>query len=221
MRNKIAAPLLVIVALLLVFGQVGFAQDMKGKFGIGARVGYVNYSGDDLDLSGFDMDVDFDDAAMYGGNLVYYLHNYFSLELSGDYVKTDTEIKGSGLSPTNIGELKQIPIILNGRFHFSTNQKISPYLSAGIGYYINDFDLSDSLSSVLPSGSELDPDDSIGFNLGGGIQFLLNEHFALDLDLKYIWNKTDFEAKAPGYEKEEFSVDLDNFYVGIGLKYYF
>ena len=217
MRNKIAAPLLVIVALLLVFAQVGFAQDMNGKFGIGARIGYVNYSGDSID----DTDVDFDDAAMFGGNLVYYLHSYFSLELSADYVKTDTEFKVSGFSPVNFGELKQVPIILNGRFHFSTNQKISPYLSAGIGYYINDFDLSDAASSELPSGSELDPDDSIGFNLGGGIQFLLNEHFALDLDLKYIWNKTDFEAKAPGYEKEEISVDLDNFYVGIGLKYYF
>jgi outer membrane protein W len=74
---------------------------------------------------------------------------------------------------------------------------------------------------VLPAGSKLDPDNSIGFNLGAGIQFLLNEHFALDLDLKYVWNKTDFDAKAPGYETEEISVDLDNFYVGIGLKYYF
>jgi outer membrane protein len=216
MKNRIAASLLVIVALLLVFSQVGFAQDMKGKFGIGARIGYVNYAGDDYDVSGSNIDVDFDAAAMYGGNLVYYIHRYFSFELSADYVKTDTEIKGSGLSPTNIGELKQVPIILNGRFHFSTNQKISPYLSGGIGYYLNDFDLSNS-----SAGNELDPDNSIGFNLGGGIQFLLNEHFAIDLDLKYIWNKTDFEAKVPGYAPEETSVNLDNFYVGIGLKYYF
>ena len=216
MRNKIAAPLLVIVALLLVFGQVGFAQDMKGKFGIGARVGYVNYAGDDYDVSGSNIDVDFDNAAIYGGNLVYYIQRYFSLELSADYVKTDTELKGVDSSPINIGELKQVPIILNGRFHFSTNQKISPYLSGGIGYYLNDFDLSNS-----SAGNELDPDNSIGFNLGGGIQFLLNEHFAIDLDLKYIWNKTDFEAKVPGYAPEETSVNLDNFYVGIGLKYYF
>ena len=216
MRNKIAAPLLVIVALLLVFGQVGFAQDMKGKFGIGARVGYVNYAGDDYDVSGSNIDVDFDNAAMYGGNLVYYIQRYFSLELSADYVKTDTELKGVDSSPTNIGELKQVPIILNGRFHFSTNQKISPYLSAGIGYYLNDFDLSDS-----SAGGEICPDNSFGFNLGGGIQFLLNEHFAIDFDLKYIWNKADFELKAPGDPTEEISIDLDNFYVGIGLKYYF
>jgi outer membrane protein len=221
MKKKILILFFVVSALVLVFGQIGLAQDMNGKFGIGARIGYVNYAGDDYGVSGSNFDVDFDAAAMYGGNLVYYLHSYFSLELSADYVKTDTEIKGFGLSPTNIGELKQVPIILNGRFHFSTNQKISPYLSAGIGYYINDFDLSDSLSSVLPSGSELDPEDSIGFNLGGGIQFLLNEHFALDLDLKYIWNKADFEAKVPGVPTEEISIDLDNFYVGIGLKYYF
>ncbi|MBW2238409.1 MAG: hypothetical protein JRF39_05115 [Deltaproteobacteria bacterium] len=78
MRNKIAASLLVIVALLLVFSQVGFAQDMKGKFGIGARIGYVNYAGDDYGVSGSNFDVDFDAAAMYGGNLVYYIHRYFS-----------------------------------------------------------------------------------------------------------------------------------------------
>jgi outer membrane protein len=216
MKKKIVVLVFVVAALVLVFGQVGFAQDMKGKFGIGARVGYVNYAGDDYDVSGSNIDVDFDNAAMYGGNLVYYLHNYFSLELSADYVKTDTELKGVDSSPTNIGELKQIPIILNGRFHFSTNQKISPYLSAGIGYYLNDFDLSGASAD-----DEIDPDDSFGFNLGGGIQFLLNEHFAIDLDLKYIWNKADFELKAPGDPTEEVSIDLDNFYAGIGLKYYF
>ena len=216
MKKKIIILFVVASALLFVFGQIGLAQDMKGKFGIGARIGYVNYAGDDYDVSGSNIDVDFDDAAMYGGNLVYYIHRYFSFELSADYVKTDTEIKGSGLSPTNIGELKQVPIILNGRFHFSTNQKISPYLSAGIGYYLNDFDLSDS-----SAGDEIDPDNSFGFNLGGGIQFLLNEHFAIDFDLKYIWNKADFEAKAPGEPTEEVSIDLDNFYGGIGLKYYF
>ena len=216
MKKKIVVLVFVVAALVLVFGQVGFAQDMKGKFGIGDRVGYVNYAGDDYDVSGSNIDVDFDNAAMYGGNLVYYIQRYFSLELSADYVKTDTELKGVDSSPTNIGELKQVPIILNGRFHFSTNQKISPYLSAGIGYYLNDFDLSDS-----SSGDEICPDNSFGFNLGGGIQFLLNEHFAIDFDLKYIWNKADFELKAPGDPTEEISIDLDNFYVGIGLKYYF
>jgi outer membrane protein len=135
MKKKILILFFVVSALVLVFGQVGFAQDMKGKFGIGARIGYVNYAGDDYNVLGSNIDVDFDNAAMYGGNLVYYIQRYFSLELSADYVKTDTELKSVDSSPTNIGELKQIPIILNGRFHFSTNQKISPYLSAGIGYY--------------------------------------------------------------------------------------
>jgi len=213
MKKKILISVFVASAFFLVFGQVGLAQDMKGKFGIGARIGYVNYAGGDFDALDSEFDIDFDDAAMYGGNLVYYIQRYFSLELSVDYVKTDTEIKGDNLSPSNIGELKQVPILLNGRFHFSTNQKISPYLSAGVGYYLNDFDVSDS-----SSGDEIDPDDSFGFNLGGGIQFLLNEHFAIDLDLKYIWNKTDFNLQDP---TEEVSIDLDNFYAGIGLKYYF
>ena len=210
MKKKIVVLFFVVAALVLVFGQVGFAQDMKGKFGIGARIGYVNYKGDDYNDAGSRIDVDFDEAAMYGGNIVYYFQRYFSLELSADYVKTDAE------SSENSGELEQVPIILNGRFHFSTNQKISPYLSAGIGYYLNDFDVSDS-----SSGDKIDTDDSFGWNLGGGIQFLLNEHFAIDLDLKYIWNETDFERTCPGEPTEEISIDLNNFYAGIGLKYYF
>jgi outer membrane protein len=216
MKKKVFIWVFVASAFMLVFGQVGLAQDMKGKFGIGARIGYVNYAGDDYNDAGSRIDIDFDEAAMYGGNLVYYIQRYLSLELSVDYVKTDTELKGVDSSPTNIGELKQVPIILNGRFHFSTNQKISPYLSAGIGYYINDFDLSAS-----SSGEEVKVDDSFGFNLGGGIQFLLNEHFAIDLDLKYIFNKTDFESRVTGEPTEEESIDLNNFYAGIGLKYYF
>ncbi len=68
MRKKITAPLLVIVALLLVFGQVGFAQDMEGKFGIGAGVAYVTLQAFQYD-DGFDPD----ENVMYGGNLTYFI----------------------------------------------------------------------------------------------------------------------------------------------------
>lgn len=205
MRNKIVAPLLVIVALLLVFGQVGFAQDMQGKFGIGAGVAYITYSEDD----GFDPD----ENVMYGGNLTYFIQRYLSLELSVNYVNTDAY-----LDNCNIGELEQIPILLSLRGHLSTNTKVGPYVTVGVGYYLNDFEME---SSILP-GYDLDPDDSFGFHVGGGVEYFFNEHFAFNADFKFMWSNVDFSGTGPGgiiLRDEE--VDVDAFTAGVGLKFYF
>ena len=172
MQKKIITSFFVVTIFLFVFSQIGFAQDMKGKFGIGARVAYINYSDDDFNYSGVNVDVEFDDNILYGGNLTYFVHNYFSFELSAGYVETDTDLKAAGYV-VNAGEIEQIPILLTARTHMSTNTKISPYVAVGIGYYLNDFNLSSTASSYLPAGSELDPDDSIGFHFGGALKCFL------------------------------------------------
>ena len=220
MKKKIIASFFVVAALMLVVSQISFAQDMEGRLGLGARVSYVNYSGDDYTVYGFKVDVEPDESAMYGVNLTYFVHRYLSLELSVDYVEADVDLEVLGVS-VNIGELEQIPILLSLRTHLSTNPKVSPYLTIGIGYYLNDFNLSGLVTSVTPPGAELDPDDSVGFHAGGGIEYFFNEHFAFNFDLKYLWNKTDVKDKAPGYTTVEYSVDLNSFIAGIGFKYYF
>lgn len=214
MKKKIIAPFFIVAALMLVVSQVSFAQDMEGKIGIGARVAYVNYSDDDL---GYGIDMEFDEAAMYGGNLTYFVHSYLSLELSVDYVETDVDSEVLGVS-VGIGEFEQIPVLLSLRTHLSTNPKVSPYLTIGIGYYLNDFDMDDS----IPAGYDIDPDDSIGYHLGAGIEYFFNEHFAFNFDLKYIWNNVDFDAKFPdGSSINDKKVDVDAFISGVGLKFYF
>jgi hypothetical protein len=48
-------------------------QSIEGRFGIGARVAYVNYSDDNYVVSGVEIDTEPDDAAMYGVNLTYFV----------------------------------------------------------------------------------------------------------------------------------------------------
>jgi len=213
MKKKFIVPFFIVAALMLIVSQVSFAQDMEGKIGIGVRASYINYSDDDL---GGGIDAEFDETAMYGGNLTFFAHNYLSLELSVDYVETDVDLEALGVS-VDIGELEQIPILLSLRTHLSTNPKVSPYLTIGIGYYLNDFDM----KSSIPAGYDLDPDDSFGYHLGGGIEYFFNEHFAFNFDLKFIWTNVDFDVSAPGYTTEEHKVDVDAFTSGIGFKYYF
>ena len=220
MKKKIVVLVFVVAAFVLVFGQVGFAQDMKGKFGIGALVAYANYQSDEEDFYGVEYVVDFENAAWYGVNLTYFVHKYFSFELSGNFVDTDVNLNVNGVS-ANIGEIEQIPILLSARTHFSTNPKINPYVSVGVGYFLNDYDLSSLASSSIPTGYIVDVDDSFGWFLGTGVEFFLNEHFALNLDFKYIFNNIDVKLKSPDELWIEESVSSDLFTLGAGLKFYF
>jgi outer membrane protein len=214
MKRKIVVALYVAV-LLLVFGKTGFAQE-AGKLGIGARVSYVNYSGDDLnelDQAGQRINVDFDEGTMYGLNITYFFNKYFSTELSIDHTETEVDISGTwyGVAKTqNVGEITQIPVLLTGRLHIPINTSISPYVGAGMGYYFNDYDAKDDTDKSTA-------DDSFGFHVNAGVEFFFAENYAINLDLKYVWNDVDFSC--PGDPTEEISMDA--FVAGIGLKYYF
>ena len=109
-----------------------YGKGLEGKFGLGARVSYVNYTDDDYNyVYGVKVDVEPDDAVMFGINFTYFISNYFSFELSADYVETDFDLSIPGLS-VEAGEITQIPVLLSGRIHFSKNPKVNPYLTIGV-----------------------------------------------------------------------------------------
>jgi len=143
MINKKSIIILFVSAFLFIFSQAVFAQE-AGKLGVGARVSYMDIDGDTVKGNDFD----FDKAAFYGIDLTYFFCNYFSLEASLNYDKTDMDIREpAGVPEYNFGELKQVSVLLTGRFHFPVNDKITPYIGAGVGYYFNDFDLSSAALS--------------------------------------------------------------------------
>jgi outer membrane protein len=193
--------------------------NLQGRFGLGARVSYVNYSDDDYKVFGIKVDTEPDDAVMFDANINYFFTNYFSAELSGGYVETDVDLSGGGSSGTG-GELQQIPILLTGRFSIPIKNKIVPYLGGGVGYFINDFDQNDSvIEFIYGPGADVDVDNNWGYHVNGGFDFLFTPNFALNLDVKYIWNEIETDVDVPGFKKEEFDVNM--FVIGGGVKYYF
>jgi outer membrane protein len=190
-----------------------------GRFGFGARVALIDYEEDSYVVYGIEVDEDPDDAFMYGLNLTYYLHRYFSLELSGDYVKTDVQLNALGLTG-DAGELTQVPVLLTGRIHFSTNPKASLYLGGGVGYYFNDFDSERVMTEfIYGAGAEIDVDDSVGYHVAGGAEYFLSDNFAVNLDFKYMWNEIEAGVNVPGFTDETF--DANAFVAGLGFKVYF
>lgn len=214
--NKKIGIVLLIVAILLFFSNVSFAQEIENKWGIGARVSY--YAPNDTMIEGINFNPD--TTALFDGNLTYFFNKLFSLEFGVGYTKPDVDAEALGFSQ-KFGELEQIPITLTGRVHYwFQNSATTLYVGGGVGYYLNDFKLSSAFTTLSP-GLRLDADDSFGFHINGGVEFFITDNVALGGDLKYIWNDSDFTAFEPGFPPETVNIDLDAFSAGISIKYFF
>jgi outer membrane protein len=214
MRKKIIIAICV-VALSFFFVNVSFAQGPDKKWGIGARISFLAPEDDTVEGIKFDPDT----TALFEGIAQYLVNEWFSLELGVGYSKTDVDAEAFGLS-LDFGEFEQIPIRLTGRFHYwFANSRATLYGGGGVGYYINDFELSSLVISAVPSASA-DVDDSFGFHVNAGVEFFFTDNMALDLDLKYVWSEADFDFRdSSGVDTVE--MDLNGFVVGISLKYLF
>jgi outer membrane protein len=205
-----------VTSMLLFCGNVGHAQDMEGKFGVGARAAYVDYSNDHYVAGGARVKAEPDDVGMYGVNLTYFVQKYASFELSADYTEADIELRSLGSSGT-AGALEQVPVLLTARIHFSTNPKVNPYIGAGVGYYWNSFDTDREAEFIYGPGADIEIDDTYGFHVNAGIEVFVIDDLAINVDIKHIWS--DVELEVPGFSDED--INLNALVAGVGLKYYF
>lgn len=214
MKKNICA-LFCAVAILMIISNVSIAQELGNKFGIGARVSYINPTDDTIDTITFDPD----GTILFDGNLTYYFSNSFSLEFLVGYTKPDVAAEMMGLE-IDFGELEQIPLLLTGQYHIWINPESNIYLGGGIGYYLNDFSLSSLIKSIDPT-LDISADNSFGYHFNAGFETFITDNMTLNLDFKYILNKADFTSREPGLPDETSEVDLNAFVLGLGIKYLF
>lgn len=189
------------------------------RIGIGARIGYAMFSGDDVRILGYSVDVDPEESLLFGVNVTCMFNQYFSLELSVDHINNaDVDLNASGLG-FDAGELSMTPIMLTARFHIPNQTPIVPYLGAGIGYYVNDF----SQNRALWGSENLDIKNSFGFHLNAGAElfFTQKKDFSLNVDLKYLWSTADVDYNGPVLGTGTEDVRLDSFVASVGIKYFF
>lgn len=200
---------------LLLMG-VSNAQDIAKKFGVGARLAYYDISDDQVR----DLRLEWTESLLYEGLVTYSFTKSLSLELVGGYTETDLARRRSGVSIAEFGELKQIPILLNARYAFWPTSEIGIYFGGGVGYYFNDFSLTDKGKTKFPT-LDVEMDDSFGYQVIGGVEFFLNDKVSINWDARYSWNEADYMERSSGSPEEQFQVDLDAFTFALGIKYYF
>jgi len=207
------------VSLLLLFTSFGLAQPPDKQWAVGARLSYYDpQSTSDIPSGGtFDPDA----AALFEGNLTWFPIKTVSLEFAVGYTKTTGHLSEPGLD-IDFVDIKQIPILLTGRYHWwFRDSTMSLYGGGGIGYYLNDSSATSAAQAATP-GLTLDADNSFGFHLAGGYEWLFTEKWGLNVDVKYIWNEIEFTGSDPADPPpEKTDIDYNTFAIGVGVKYYF
>ena len=211
--------LIMFATVFFVFtAQVGSAEELDKRFAVGARAGFNKIADDDMPQGEIRSN-----GTLYGeANLTYFFVDYFSLEFSGGYVKPDLDLTLSSTgSVVEYGELEQIPLLLTARFHWWADiPKVGLYAGGGVGYFVNDFTVSSTYRGLNP-GASVDADNSFGALVAVGVEYFITPKWALNVDLKYIYNPVDFLQTQPGVSPSAFDLNLSTFLGGVGIKYYF
>jgi len=215
-------------AAVLFAAPLALAHD-AGDFYV--RVGATNVNPDDpngdIDLSALGLakqDIDVDDAWSLTFTGSYQYTENWAVELLAAY-PFEHDIKVDGLG--KVGSTKHLPPTLSLQYHFMPKSAFQPYVGVGVNYTIF-FD--DGAEGALDDlGGDLEIEDN-SFGLAGqvGFDYMFNDKWFLNLDLRYISIETKAKVTLPAIPEIDFAggtikedVDINPWVYGVNIGYKF
>lgn len=127
------------------------------------------------------------------------------------------EISGPG--EIKIGETKHLPPTFSVQYHFMPDGKFQPYVGAGLNWTLF-FDESIDQTFFAPEAS-LKIDDSFGFAVQVGGDFLFGDRMTLNIDVRYIDISPDVTLTDPIEGSETIGIDIDPIVYSVNLGFRF
>ncbi len=135
---------------------------------------------------------------------------FFTPNIAAELVLTYPQKHDAALDGSNIGTFKHLPPTLTAQYHFSPEAKVSPYLGVGVNYT--------NISSVnLLNGNGTLDHHSVGLALQAGIDFKLDKHWSVNIDVKKVQIRSDVFISG----NKASAMQIDPVLVGVGLGYRF
>lgn len=195
--RPVAAALL---AAALALPGIAAAQNSPWMIGVRA-IGIL--PDDSSTISG----VTVDDQYTVELDFTYFLTKNVALELIAATAKHKVELNGA-----EIGKVGHVPPTLTLQYHFTDLGAFKPYVGAGLNYTF-------FYDKKLANGALEIEDGSFGGALQAGVDYALDKNWSLNVDLKYIWIKSDINVVGTGAKAGE--VKINPYVVGIGARYRF
>jgi len=163
---------------------------------------------EDSTVTGLAADVSADDATVPEVDFTYFFSDHIGAELILATAQHDMGTN-TGL---DLGDVMILPPTLNLQYHFNPKGTFRPYAGAGLGYifYYNE----DAGASI----NNIKYDDGISYSLQLGMDYGINEHWAINADIKKLYHETDVSINGGAITAD---VDLDPWIFGLGVAYRF
>jgi outer membrane protein len=160
-------------------------------------------------------DLDYSDTVIPELDISYFFTDNIAAELvlGTTYAKID----GAGaLDGIPVGKTWLLPPTLTLQYHFTDLGAFKPYVGAGVNYSLF-YNQSDK-----DGFKNLDVDNDFGWALQAGFDYMLNEHWGVNFDVKKIfletkWSVDDSPLGGPASGKAK----IDPWLIGAGVTYRF
>ncbi|MCE2926245.1 MAG: OmpW family protein [Rickettsiales bacterium] len=156
--------------------------------------------------------IDIDTSVVPELDVSYFVTNNIAFELIAAITPHDVNTKTSSAGALDLGDVWLLPPTLTIQYHFTDLGQFKPYLGAGVNY--THFFAEDKGTSV----TSVDYDDSFGPALQAGMDYMLDDHWMLNVDVKKIWINTDVKFNNGAIRAD---VDINPWVVGVGVGYKF
>lgn len=145
---------------------------------------------------------------------------YFTPNIAGEVIfgTTRSTIRADGdLAAAGFGDIGRTWILaptMTLQYHFTDLGALKPYVGAGVNYTLF------YKQKAADGFSSLDIDGTFGFALQAGFDYMLDQHWGLNFDVKKLFLRPDWTVVAGGMELHG-KTRLDPWLIGAGVTYRF
>lgn len=158
-------------------------------------------------------DLSYSDTVIPELDITYFFTQNIAAELILGTTYADVKAKGSIASLGTVGSTWILPPTLTLQYHFTDFGKFKPYVGAGVNYTI-------FFNQDGDSADKLHIKNTFGAALQAGFDYMLDEHWGVNLDVKKLFLEPDFDVTVAG-TKYNGKAELNPWLVGAGVTYRF
>ena len=190
------------------------AADARMLDNLQVKVGVSGVLPDEsADIAVIGGDVDISDEYVPSLQLEYFFTDNISAELLCCIARHDVGAVDTALGAVDLGQITHFPPTVTVKYRWNTANAWQPYVGAGVNY-THFFD--EDAGAV----DSIEYEDSVGGALQAGFDYRLNDHWALNLDVRRIWINTDVTIQA-GATTVDADVDINPWVTTLALGYRF
>ncbi|MEE3622746.1 OmpW family protein [Nitrospirillum sp. BR 11752] len=144
----------------------------------------------------------------------YFFTDSIAAELIAGTTPHNVKASGTPLGKVDLGNVWLLPPTLTLQYHFMPHEKISPYIGVGVNYTLfYGIDKGDALAMKY--------DNNFGYAFQAGVDYKLDDHWSLNVDLKKLMLNTTATVNAGLGTPIKADVDINPWLVGFGVGYRF